>query len=75
MTREWLKEMRVKKKMTQNDVANQSGIERAYYTMIEQGNRSPSVKVAKRIADVLDFEWTIFFDNKCNIVKQSKGIS
>lgn len=64
--REWLKVKRIDKKMTHDDVAKASGIERAYYTMIEQGKRRPSVHVAKAIAKALDFEWVLFFDDKCN---------
>lgn len=66
VTRIWLKEIRDKKGLSQEDVANQSNIERPYYTMIEQGKRNPSVKVAKNIANTLDFNWTIFFNDRCN---------
>ena len=69
--RTWLKTKRLDKKMTHDDVAKASGIERAYYTMIEQGNRRPSVHVAKSIAKVLDFEWVLFFDEKCNVTLQN----
>lgn len=64
--REWLKEKRIDKKMTHDEVAKASGIERAYYTMIEQGKRRPSVQVAKAIAITLNFDWVLFFDDKCN---------
>ncbi|HSH25568.1 MAG TPA: helix-turn-helix transcriptional regulator [Massilibacterium sp.] len=72
--RTWLKELRLQQGFTQNEVAELSEIERAYYTMIEQGNRNPSVSVAKRIASTLDFDWTIFFDNRCNESKQKQAI-
>lgn len=68
--RTWLKAKRLEKKMTHDDVAKASGIERAYYTMIEQGNRRPSVHVAKSIAKALDFDWVLFFDDKCNDMLQ-----
>lgn len=64
--RKWLYELRSHKKMTHEEVASQAGIKRPYYTMIENGNRQPSVKVAKRIAKVLDFNWTIFYENDSN---------
>lgn len=48
--------------MTQQEVADKSKIERSYYTMIENGNRKPSVEVAKRIAKTMNFNWTIFFE-------------
>lgn len=69
--RTWLKAKRLDKKMTHDDVAKASGIERAYYTMIEQGNRRPSVHVAKSIAKALDFDWVLFFDDKCNEMLQN----
>lgn len=69
--RTWLKAKRLDKKMTHDDVAKASGIERAYYTMIEQGNRRPSVHVAKSIAKALDFDWVLFFDDKCNVLLQN----
>jgi len=31
-------------------------------TEIENGNANPSVKVAKKIAAVLGFDWTRFYD-------------
>lgn len=69
--RTWLKAKRLDKKMTHDDVAKASGIERAYYTMIEQGKRRPSVHVAKSIAKVLDFDWVLFFEDKCNVMLQN----
>lgn len=62
----WLVEMRNKLKLTQEEVANRAGIARTTYAMIEQGKRKPSVTVAKRIAKVLEVEWTIFFEDQCH---------
>ena len=70
--RKWLKELRINKSLTQQSVADRSNIERAYYTMIEAGDRNPSVHVAKAIALVIGFDWTIFFDTECNEVKQKE---
>jgi putative transcriptional regulator len=64
--RDWLRKIRDEKRLTQEHVAQASGIRRASYTMIENGVRNPSVEVAKRIAFILDFDWTIFFDSQCN---------
>ena len=60
--REWLKKKRENNGLTQEDVASKVGIQRAYYTMIENGNRNPSVDVAKKIANVIGFKWTLFFE-------------
>ena len=62
--REWLRQKRVSKKLTQEQVAKKAGIARTTYAMIEHNQRDPSVNVAKSIAKTLGFEWTIFFDDK-----------
>lgn len=69
--RVWLKKMRVDRKLTQLEVAKSSEIKRSYYTMIEQGKRNPSVDIAKKISNVLDFDWTYFFNLKCNEMTHS----
>ena len=49
-------------KLTQEDVAEQCGVTRAYYTMIEAGTRNPKPATAKKIASVLGFDWTLFYE-------------
>ncbi|MBW7651340.1 MULTISPECIES: helix-turn-helix transcriptional regulator [unclassified Anoxybacillus] len=66
--REWLKNKRLSKELTQKEIAKLVGISRSTYAMIEKGERNPSVSVAKRIADVLKFDWTIFFEDKCHVL-------
>jgi len=61
--RNWLKEIRDSKGLTQEQVAILSNISRSHYTHIEQGNKTPSVEVAKRIGKALNFDWVIFFNN------------
>lgn len=61
MERIWLINYREAKGLTQERVAELTDIKRPYYTMIELGKRRPSVDVAKRIAEVLGFEWPLFF--------------
>lgn len=65
--RTWLAEMRNKKGLTQEEVANLCGIARTTYAMIEQEHRKPSVNVAKKIAAAFNFNWTIFFENECHV--------
>lgn len=64
--KQWLEELRRLHEFTHEEVASRAEISRHYYTMIENGNRRPSVAVAKRIASVLGFDWTLFFEQKCN---------
>ena len=60
--RSWLKELRHKSNLTQEQLAKMVGISRTMVTEIENGNANPSVKVAKKIAAVLGFDWTRFYD-------------
>jgi len=62
----WLYKIREKKQLTQIQVAKACGIKRTYYNMIERGSRRPSVDVAMKIADSLEFDWTLFFTENSN---------
>lgn len=72
--RDWLKEIRLKKGLTQEQVAILSDISRSHYTHIEQGTKTPSVDVAKRIAKQLGFDWTNFFDNNSSLKEQKQAM-
>lgn len=56
-----LKARRKAKGLRQTDLAQAAQISQSLVTLIESGIRKPSVKVAKRIAAVLGFDWTEFF--------------
>lgn len=64
--RAWLIDIREKQKLTQDQVAESSKIERSYYSMIEGGKRRPSVDVAMKIGHTLGFDWTLFFTKGSN---------
>lgn len=58
--------------LSHQDVADLVGIDRSYYTKIENG-LTPSVKVAKSLGEHLGFNWTIFFnDNGAKITQNKK---
>lgn len=59
MVRHWLVSYRGE--LTHEEVAKLVGIKRQYYSMIENGERTPSVKVAKSLSEILGFDWTNFF--------------
>ena len=61
--RDWLVETRKGKGMQQKEVADQVSIAQATYSNIEHGKRRPSPKVAKKIAEVLGFDWTLFYED------------
>ena len=58
-----LQKIRKDKKMTQQQLADLSGCERSMIGKIERGEVKPSVKLAKSIANVLEFDWTLFYEN------------
>ena len=61
-TRQWLKEIRISRNLSTYDVSKLADISQSHYSMIENGSRRASVENAKRIAQVLGFDWTRFFD-------------
>ncbi|EWH21214.1 MULTISPECIES: helix-turn-helix transcriptional regulator [Bacillus] len=64
--RTWLINIRTQAEMTQEEVANLVGIKRPYYSQIESGTRRPSVQVAKKISQVMGFDWALFFESDCS---------
>ena len=64
MERNWIRQIRLAKGLEQSDVSSKINVTQACYSFIESGNRNPSVKLAQKIADVLDFDWTLFFPKK-----------
>lgn len=61
--RRWLVDYRTQKGLTQEETATKCGISRQYYSFIESGARNCPVKTAKKIAEVLGFPWTLFFND------------
>lgn len=61
MARDWLKAIRVKCGLSQKHVSDVVGISQAAYCTIENGGTNPAVDTAKKIAEVLGFDWTRFY--------------
>ena len=61
--RTWLRQIRLLKNLTEQDVASAAGIAQPFYHNIEFGNKNPSVKTAKSIARYLGFDWTLFYSD------------
>ena len=68
---EWLVKERGKR--TQQEVANEAGMSQSGYASIETGARRPSVDTAKRIAAVLGFKWTRFFEEEGDTQPRREG--
>lgn len=59
-----LREKRIAKGLTQEQLAAEACVVRTTISNIECGIMRPSVETAKLIAKALDFEWTAFFDEE-----------
>ena len=59
----WLKELRIKKGFTQNGLALLVNIDKTTISKYEQDICSPSVKIAKEIAEILEFDWRLFYSD------------
>lgn len=57
-----LKEKREEKGYTQQSLADEVGVWRSTIAMIENGTNKPSVPLAQKIASILGFNWTEFFE-------------
>ena len=62
--REWLIQIREEKGMTQGAVANAAGIAQPSYFEIEKGISTPRPETAMKIAAVLGFPWTRFYEDE-----------
>ncbi len=61
-----LKEFREKMGYTQEKLAEITGVDRSLISKYETGRAKPSPKVAKSIASILGFEWTLFYEPPAN---------
>ncbi len=64
---EWLRQLRKKKGLQQKQIARMVGIGQSGYSMIENKERIPSVPTAKKIAAVLGFNWTRFYEDEVTL--------
>lgn len=51
---EALREIRTRRKMSQEELAFDSGFDRTYISMVERGVRSPTIRSLVKLAEVLD---------------------
>ena len=53
----WLQAKRQEEGLSTYQAAERAGIAQSYYAMIESGERSPRVDVARRLGSVMGFDW------------------
>ncbi|BFO68103.1 helix-turn-helix domain-containing protein [Chryseobacterium sp. KCF3-3] len=59
---ERIKEVRVEKKLSQEAVAFNAGIERSFMTHIENGRRNVSIETLKKVLTGLEISFSDFFN-------------
>ena len=59
-----LRSIRKKQNLTQESLSNMVNIHRTYYSMIENGKRTPSLRVAVSIKKALNYQYDDIFDNQ-----------
>lgn len=59
--RNWLIQKRKNARLSKRELSNLISIHESTIGKYEIGIRTPSVTVAKKIAEILNFDWTLFF--------------
>lgn len=72
--RDWLIQIRKEAGKSQKAVCEAACISQPTYWGYEHGIYTPTVPVAKRIAEALGFDWTRFFDEKDNDNDQGESV-
>lgn len=60
-----LRELRETSGITQTDLAIKVGVSRQAISLIENGQMKPSIKNAKKIGEILKFDWRLFYEDSC----------
>ena len=58
-----LKELRIAKGLTQEQLASECGVQRTAISNIEIGENKPSVELAKKLGVILDVAWYDLFED------------
>ena len=67
-----LRKMRVEAGLSQTELAHAVKVSQYSISRIERGIRRPKVETAKKIAHVLDFDWTDFYKEESDEQLQAK---
>jgi len=70
LKREWLIRKRKEKGLSQEELGQLCDTTQMMISNIENGIRRPSTKLAQKLANVLDFKWTVFYEKDCREEKE-----
>lgn len=62
MKRTWLIDLRNNKQLSQEELSKLCDVSQMQISNIENGSRRPSPELAKKIAKILKFNWTKFYE-------------
>lgn len=64
--REWLKKLRLKRNLSQQNVADELGITQQYYNLIENGERQSKMTIdtAQKLAKIFDVSLDFILQNE-----------
>lgn len=62
--RKWLTGFRLASGKTFKELSKEIGVTPQFLYYLETGERTPSTKLAKKIAKILGFEWTKFYEEQ-----------
>lgn len=64
--RTWLIDKRKEKGYSQDLIAKSCGISQQVYSLYETGSRRPRPEIAMKLASMLGFSWTDFYEDRKN---------
>lgn len=59
-----IRSFRIMKGLTLKKLSEEAGISESYLSMIENKERTPSIRVAKKLSDILGINWTDFYEEE-----------
>lgn len=62
--RAWMKKMRIARSLSQTALGKLVSVSQDTISKIENNQRNPSIKLAKKLSTVLEVKWTKFFEEE-----------
>lgn len=59
---------------SQQSIAELLQISRSFYSQLEVGTRNPSIRLAKKIGELFEVDWSFLFEEECcNLTHKGGG--
>lgn len=70
-----LRNLRIEKEMSMNDLAKALNVSKSAISLIENGHRRPSVQMMTKYANYFKLDYNYIFDNEVIVIKDQESIS